>query len=196
MPLELSYSDVIDAYGKFKMRAYAGGIKYTKTPHGTLLFTTKRGNWAFRDEFAGDCLFQGAEQMSWVSGNHVGIPVVGMVYRGQIRALPPGMTKEDVYGFLRTALSAAPKNQPFRGPLTREFEPNGYIDPPFVHERFPDLFYRNAVVWEEKLFGHDRVNIGGSEIIGHKISGGYTNIYIGWWHFGLLLENFNDIILK
>ncbi|HLC39820.1 MAG TPA: hypothetical protein VJJ76_02970 [archaeon] len=139
------------------------------------------------------------------------IPVAGLIYRGEIRTLPaifrpnifPKMTdkqiKEYIFRFLRKALLAAPPDQPFRGPLTETFELHGHNDPPFKHRSFPHLLYRNNPEWRQHRLDEREmklpVSIGGTESISYRFPKSETNLYIGWWHFGLLLKNLDDIIL-
>jgi len=199
MPLELSQYEIFRRYGEFKRRAYAGNGKYNETPYGTLLFVDQRDDWIFRDEFAGDWFFHGIEQMSKIcSGKQ--LPVVGMTYRGGIRQLLPGMKKEKVYDFLRVALSAMPEDRPFRGPITRIAELHGVRDPSFEHSDFPNLEYRNVPEWEEYWLGSKimklPVSSGGTETIKFRDTPkSHANIYIGWWHFGLLMKDLGDILL-
>jgi hypothetical protein len=186
----LQYEEIIQAYSEFKKKCNASRKKYKETYEGTKLFVARKGNYKFRDEYVGDLFFHGMEQMFLISpkGN---LPILGMIYRGEIKNLLPGIKKEDVYNFLRSALLAAPENQPFRGPLTRNLEFHGINDPPFTNEKFKNFIYYNIPAYERYENFSFPVSISGDEIIGYKQNEGYVNLYVGCWHFSLLLDDFD-----
>ena len=215
LPIKISHSKLLKTYWELKRQAYASGGKYEKTLSGTEQFTARKGRWIFSDEYAGNYFFHGIESLGVNVGRiaevYKEIPVAGMIYRGEIRKLPtivkpdifPKMTnkqiKKYIFRFLRKALLAAPPEQPFRGPLTRKIEQHGVEDPPFKHRSFPHLLYRNIPEWKEYWLGEKQMklplSIGGTESITYHQGKSETNLYIGWWHFGLLLKNLDDIIL-
>lgn len=80
-----------------------------KGSDGAKIITHENGDWRMADSFYGGHPYAGQEVIY-----HLGKAVWAMQYRGWV--YDTEMTPNEVYGFLKKALLAAPAEHPYRGP--------------------------------------------------------------------------------
>ncbi len=135
---------------------YASGNRGTLQKDGSRTIAYSQGNWVYQDNYFGGEPFGGREAVFFK-----GKPLFLMAYYGATVSREVGL--EDVYSFLRKALCASPKSDPYRGPKVF---------------RLGNLAYKNR--WSGDIFGFS-----GKESI-------YQNgrkVYAGHYSGGLVCQN-------
>lgn len=125
---KIELDDLSEFIVKAKVNSYASGLKAKKLEDGSNEFMYNENGWEYRDKYFGFDPFVGQEVVS-KNGKVIWV----MNYCGKI--LKDIVSADEIYTFLKKALSKVEKLIPFRGPEKLEEEnfkyrhiSGGYLD--------------------------------------------------------------------
>ncbi|MEK9178176.1 MAG: DUF5680 domain-containing protein [Patescibacteria group bacterium] len=136
---------------KVAVEGYASGKfkDWTKEKDGSTTISKEDGDWEMHDNFFGGEPYGGRELVSYKNK-----PYWIMVYYGQVLKV---MNPEEIYPFLREALSIPDEDMPIRGPLylknkdfTYKFSYDGTLDQFVANET---ISIGDQVVYEATFVG-------------------------------------------